>query len=158
MAEIGASDWFAEMLNNRARVIWIDTPATRSLIKRRFKRDFSVNSSEEDNYVEIGDFRDTVFPIIFTLAKRNVDASMIQQRKHFIVRWAYTLQQTLIRFGNKLLMVRSLCKLNIMIALIYSCSLKGFDNFENEEDPFVDLSSHKRYLIPRDLSSLCSDL
>ena len=45
-----------------------------------------------------------------------------------------------------------------MIALIYFCRLKGFENFENEDDPFVDLSSHKRYHIPLDLSSLCSDL
>ena len=122
VAEIGGSDWFAEMLNRGARVIWIDTPTTRSLIKRRFKTDFSVKSSEQHNFVEISDFRDIVFPTIFTLAKRNVDASMIQQRKHFIVR------------------------------------LKGFDNFENEDDPFGDLSSHKRYLMPLDLSSLCSDL
>ncbi|XP_076668307.1 uncharacterized protein LOC143368942 isoform X2 [Andrena cerasifolii] len=122
VAEIGGSDWFAEMLNRGARVIWIDTRTTRSLIKRRFKRDFSVKSSDQHNYVEIADFRDIVFPIIFTLAKRNVDASMIQRHKHFIVR------------------------------------LKGFDNFENEDDPFGDLSSHKRYLIPLDLSSLCSDL
>nr|XP_012141885.1 PREDICTED: uncharacterized protein LOC100879785 isoform X1 [Megachile rotundata] len=36
--------------------------------------------------------------------------------------------------------------------------LKGFDNFEDKTDPFVALSSRKRYFLPQDLSSLCSDL
>ncbi|XP_054006110.1 uncharacterized protein LOC128891012 isoform X2 [Hylaeus anthracinus] len=122
VAEIGASDWFAEMLNKGYRVIWIDTPMTRSLISRRFKCNSYTKNSEQFNFTEVGDFRDMVFPTIFNIAKRNIENSILEQHKHFIVR------------------------------------LKGFENFENENDPFIDLSVHIRYLIPQDLNTLCSDL
>ncbi|XP_043263348.1 uncharacterized protein LOC122403712 [Colletes gigas] len=122
VAEIGGSDWFAEMLDKGYRVIWIDIPAMRSLITRTPKTDFIVKDSKQYDSIEIGDFRDTVFLTIFNLAKRNVEHSPLGQRKHFIVR------------------------------------LKGFERFKNEDDPFVDLSMHTRYLIPQDLNSLCSDL
>ncbi|XP_076178615.1 uncharacterized protein LOC143152409 isoform X2 [Ptiloglossa arizonensis] len=122
VAEIGGSDWFAEMLNKKYRVIWIDTPVIRSLITRKFKGDFFLKNSEQYNFMEIGDFRDIAFPAIFNLAKRNVEHSILEQNQHFIVR------------------------------------LKGFESFENENDPFIDLSPHKRYFIPQDLNSLCTDL
>ncbi|XP_076549126.1 uncharacterized protein LOC117601199 isoform X3 [Osmia lignaria lignaria] len=118
VAEIGGSEWFAEMLHKQYCIIWIDTPRMRSLITSRFKR----NDSEQYNFIEICDFRDVVFPTIFNLAKRNVEESVIEEARHFIVR------------------------------------LKGFDNFEDETDPFVGLFSRTRYFIPEDLNSLCSDL
>lgn len=73
MAEIGAFDWFAEMLHKECHVVWIDTPIIRSLI---------TQSSKQYSFVEIGDFRDVVFPTIFNLSKRNNK----QSHKHFIVR------------------------------------------------------------------------
>ncbi|XP_076636789.1 uncharacterized protein LOC143349426 isoform X2 [Colletes latitarsis] len=86
VAEIGGSDWFAEMLDKGYRVIWIDIPAMRSLITRTPKTDFIVKNSKQYDAIEIGDFRDTVFLTIFNLAKRNVEHSPLEQRKHFIVR------------------------------------------------------------------------
>ncbi|XP_015429228.1 PREDICTED: uncharacterized protein LOC107185962 [Dufourea novaeangliae] len=122
VAEIGGADWFAEMLNRGSRVIWVDTPTVRSLITRRFKKDLSDENNEHHDFMEISDFRDIAFPIIFDLAKRNVEHSMLQQAKHFIVR------------------------------------LKGYESCEDENDPFVDLSPHTRYIIPQDLNILCSEL
>ncbi|CAK9830813.1 hypothetical protein ANTRET_LOCUS7917 [Anthophora retusa] len=122
VAEVGAFDWFAEMLQKQSCVIWIDIPTMRSLITQKFKNDSFFKRSEECNYVTIGDFRDVVFPTVFNLSKRNIVQSMIQRPKHFIVR------------------------------------LQGFQNFENDDDPFVDLSPRMRYFIPQDLNLLCSDL
>lgn len=85
MAEIGGSDWFTEMLNKGSRVIWLDTPTMRSLIKRRFKKNLFDNSEQFD-LTEIGDFRDMELPTVFNLAKRDVEESMSQQHRHFIVR------------------------------------------------------------------------
>ena len=82
VAEIGGSEWFAEMLHKQYCIIWIDTPRMRSLITSRFKK----NNSEQYNFIEICDFRDVVFPTIFNLAKRNVEESVIQEARHFIVR------------------------------------------------------------------------
>lgn len=121
VAEIGGSDWFTEMLNKGSRVIWLDTPTMRSLIKRRFKKNLFDNSEQFD-LTEIGDFRDMELPTVFNLAKRDVEESMSQQHRHFIVR------------------------------------LKQFENCKNDDDPFVDLSSPTRYLIPQDLTLLCSVL
>ncbi|KAK1127223.1 hypothetical protein K0M31_003767 [Melipona bicolor] len=117
VAEIGAFDWFAEMLYKECRVVWIDTPIMRSLITQRLNK-----NSEQYSFVKIGDFRDAVFPTIFNLSKRNNGQSVLHKPKHFIVR------------------------------------LKEFDNFENDNDPFVDLSPYMRYFIPQDLNLLCSDL
>ncbi|XP_031773599.1 uncharacterized protein LOC100866575 isoform X3 [Apis florea] len=36
--------------------------------------------------------------------------------------------------------------------------LKEFENFENDIDPFIDLSPHIRYVLPQDLNLLCSNL
>lgn len=36
--------------------------------------------------------------------------------------------------------------------------LKEFENFENDNDPFIDLSPHIRYVLPQDLNLLCSNL
>ncbi|XP_076657892.1 uncharacterized protein LOC143362009 [Halictus rubicundus] len=86
VAEIGGSDWFAELLNKGCRIIWIDTPASRSLIAKKFKSSFFVNDLEEYKFDEICDFRDIVLTTIFDLAKRNLEQSIQQQHKHFIVR------------------------------------------------------------------------
>lgn len=87
VAEIGASDWFAEMLHKGSRVIWIDTPAMRSLITQRFKKDSLRRNADQFSFVKIGDFRDVVFPTVFNLSKRNMEQSMLHQSKHFIVRF-----------------------------------------------------------------------
>ncbi|XP_076751043.1 uncharacterized protein LOC143423537 isoform X2 [Xylocopa sonorina] len=81
VAKIGASDWFAEMLHKECRVVWIDTPAMRSLILQKFHK-----ASEHSDSVEIGDFRDVVLPEIFNLCKRKVKQSTLQEPKHFIIR------------------------------------------------------------------------
>ncbi|CAL7945830.1 unnamed protein product [Xylocopa violacea] len=117
VAKIGASDWFAEMLYNECRVVWIDTPAMRSLILQKFHE-----SSVHSDAVKIGDFRDVVLPEVFNLCKRKIEQSTLQEPKHFIIR------------------------------------LKGFENFESTDDPFVHLSAHMRYIIPRDLKLLYSHL
>ncbi|XP_043509950.1 uncharacterized protein LOC122528657 [Frieseomelitta varia] len=122
VAEIGAFDWFAEMLYKECRVVWIDTPIMRSLITQRLNKNSFLKNSEQYSFVKIGDFRDAVFPTIFNLSKRNNEQSVLHKPKHFIVR------------------------------------LKEFDNFENDSDPFVDLSPHMRYFIPQNLNLLCSDL
>ncbi|XP_076245964.1 uncharacterized protein LOC143186275 [Calliopsis andreniformis] len=112
VAEIGAYDWFAAMLNKGCRVIWIDTPTMRSLIKRRFKTDF-FSSSDQFDLTQIGDFRDIALPVIYNLAKQDIEKSALQQQRHFVV------------------------------------------NCEND-NLFVDLSPHMRYVIPQDLNLLCS--
>ncbi|XP_033318068.1 uncharacterized protein LOC117215737 [Bombus bifarius] len=122
VAEVGAFDWFAEMLHKECRVVWVDTPIMRALITQRFNNSLSVKNLEQYSFINIGDFRDAVFPTVFNLSKRNIGKSTLQEPKHFIVR------------------------------------LKEFDNFENDNDPFVDLSPHMRYFIPQDLNLLCSDL
>ncbi|KOC66987.1 hypothetical protein WH47_12414, partial [Habropoda laboriosa] len=86
VAEVGAFDWFAEMLQKQSCVIWIDTPAMRSLITQKFKNNPFFKNSEEYSYVTIGDFRDVVFPTVFNLSKRNIVQSAIQRPKHFIIR------------------------------------------------------------------------
>ncbi|XP_017762561.1 PREDICTED: uncharacterized protein LOC108552494 [Eufriesea mexicana] len=122
VAEIGAFDWFAEMLHKECRVVWIDTPIMRSLIRQKFNKNDFLKNSEQYSFIKIGDFRDVVFPTVFSLSKRNIEQSSLYQPKHFIVR------------------------------------LKGFENFENDNDPFVHLSSYMRYFIPQDLNLLCSHL
>lgn len=77
VARIGPSDWFSEMLRDKCRVVWIDVPATRLLIAR----------NHESRNVEIGDFRDAVFPMIFNLSKWDVERSIPCEIKHFIVRF-----------------------------------------------------------------------
>ncbi|XP_017892373.1 uncharacterized protein LOC108632362 isoform X2 [Ceratina calcarata] len=76
VARIGPSEWFSEMLRDKCRVIWIDVPATRLLIGKKY----------ESRNVEIGDFRDAVFPMIFNLSKWDVERSTPCEIKHFIVR------------------------------------------------------------------------
>ena len=86
VAEIGAFDWFAEMLYKECRVVWIDTPIMRSLITQRLNKNSFLKNSEQYSFVKIGDFRDAVFPTIFNLSKRNNEQSVLHKPKHFIVR------------------------------------------------------------------------
>ncbi|XP_076280291.1 uncharacterized protein LOC143209039 isoform X2 [Lasioglossum baleicum] len=122
VAEMGGCNWFAEMLNKGCRIIWIDTPTSRLLIAKKFKSRFLVKNSREYKFDEISDFRDLAFTAIFDLAKHNIEQSIQQQHKHFIVR------------------------------------LKGFEIFDNENDPFLRLYPDTRYVVPQDLNLLCSNL
>lgn len=86
MAEVGAFDWFAEMLHKECRVVWVDTPIMRALITQRFNNNLSLKNLEQYSFVNIGDFRDAVFPTVFNLSKRNIGKSTLHEPKHFIVR------------------------------------------------------------------------
>ncbi|XP_076379666.1 uncharacterized protein LOC117220385 isoform X2 [Megalopta genalis] len=122
VATIGGFKWFNEMLHSGCHIIWVDTPRSRLLIARRFKNGLFVDNYEDTKSDNICDFRDIEFTTIFDLAKRNMEHSIQEHCKQFIVR------------------------------------IKGFESFENEGDPFLDLSSDTRYIIPQDLSLLCSNL
>ncbi|XP_078048386.1 uncharacterized protein LOC144475883 isoform X2 [Augochlora pura] len=122
VATIGGFKWFEEMLHSECNIIWVDTPRSRLLIARRFKNGLFVDNYEDTKSDNICDFRDIEFTTIFDLAKRNMEHSIQEQCKQFIVR------------------------------------IKGFESSENESDPFLNLSSNTRYIIPQDLSLLCSNL
>lgn len=124
VAKIGAVLWFTELLNSGCRVVWIDTPTTRStdISNSRENKKNHANLNKLNKYHEIGDFRDVAFPVVLELTKRNVKDLTLQYRKHFVVRF------------------------------------EGLESSENKNDPFSDLSPHTRYLIPRHLAQLCSDL
>ncbi|KAH0535242.1 uncharacterized protein LOC123267404 isoform X1 [Cotesia glomerata] len=81
VAKVGAFDWANNLFKNNYRVIWIDTPATRSLINIKN----SVNNFHDDrlNIDSISDFRDLAFAPILDCVKRNIE---LQYTKHFIVR------------------------------------------------------------------------
>ncbi|XP_067207144.1 uncharacterized protein [Linepithema humile] len=84
VAKVGAVLWFSELLNNGCRVIWVDTPATRSIVTSNSKES-ALNKFSK--YYEIGDFRDMAFPVVLELAKRNTKNTVFQYRRHFVVRF-----------------------------------------------------------------------
>lgn len=81
VATIGAVSWFTKLLNAGCRVVWVDTPATRSAI---MSKGSNTNLNKLNKYCEMGDFRDITFPVVLELAKRNTNGSMYS--KHFVVR------------------------------------------------------------------------
>lgn len=85
VARVGAVLWFTELLNSGCRVVWIDTPATRSVVISN-SRESDTNLNKLSKYYEIGDFRDVAFPVVLELAKRNTKDLRFQYRKHFVVR------------------------------------------------------------------------
>ncbi|XP_014480368.1 PREDICTED: uncharacterized protein LOC106747399 [Dinoponera quadriceps] len=85
VARVGAVLWFTELLDSGCRVIWIDMPATRSVVISN-PRASDTNLNKLSKY-EIGDFRDVAFPVVLESAKRNMKDLMFQYRKHFVVRF-----------------------------------------------------------------------
>lgn len=83
VAKVGPVSWFTKLLNGKCRVVWIDTPTTRSIVISR-ENDSGLNKLCK--YHEIGDFRDVAFPVVLELAKRNTNDVMHQYRRHFVVR------------------------------------------------------------------------
>ncbi|KAG8038311.1 hypothetical protein G9C98_006638 [Cotesia typhae] len=81
VAKVGTFEWANNLFKKKYRVIWIDTPATRSLINIKN----SVNNFHDDrlNIDSISDFRDLAFAPILDCVKRNIE---LQHTKHFIVR------------------------------------------------------------------------
>lgn len=80
VAKVGPVSWFTKLLNSKCRVVWIDTSITRSI----------VISRESDSSLKLdimGDFRDTAFPVVLELAKRNINDTVQQYRRHFVVRF-----------------------------------------------------------------------
>lgn len=87
VAKVGAVLWFTELFNSGCRVVWIDTPASRSVFASNAtgKSVASVNNKFSE-YHGIGDFRDVAFPVVLDLAKRNTRNIAHQYRRHFVVR------------------------------------------------------------------------
>ncbi|XP_011701290.1 PREDICTED: uncharacterized protein LOC105457985 [Wasmannia auropunctata] len=87
VAKVGAVSWFTELLNNECRVIWIDTPVTRSVVISN-SRDNESNLDKLSKYYEIHDFRDMAFRAVLEVAKSKVNDSVARQyRRHFVVRF-----------------------------------------------------------------------
>ncbi|XP_019887928.1 uncharacterized protein LOC105281599 isoform X2 [Ooceraea biroi] len=84
VAKVGAVLWFTELLNCGCRVVWIDTPATRSVVTSN-PRENDSDLKKLNKYYEIGDFRDVALPVVLDLAKRNTKDAVRQYRRHFIV-------------------------------------------------------------------------
>lgn len=84
VATVGPVPWFTDLFNAGCRIVWIDTPATRSVVISN-SRGSDSNLNKLCKYYEIGDFRDLEFPVMLDLAKRNTKDSMYS--KHFVVRW-----------------------------------------------------------------------
>lgn len=85
VAKVGAVSWFTELLNNGCRVVWIDTPATRSTIISN-TRDDESNTDKLSKYYRIHDFRDMAFRGVLEVAKSKINDVARQYSKHFIVR------------------------------------------------------------------------
>ncbi|KAL6440365.1 hypothetical protein ACFW04_003126 [Cataglyphis niger] len=85
VAKVGPVSWFTKLLNSKCRVVWIDTPTTRSIVISR-ENDSGLNKLGK--YYEIsGDFRDVEFPVVLELAKRYTNDAVHQYRRHFVVRF-----------------------------------------------------------------------
>lgn len=82
VAKIGPVSWFTKLFNGKCRVVWIDTPTTRSIV---ISRESDSGLNKLCKYHEIGDFRDVAFPVVLELAKRNTNDAH-QYRRHFVVR------------------------------------------------------------------------
>lgn len=85
VAKVGAVSWFTELLDNRCRVVWVDTPATRSIITSNLRNNES-NLDKLNMCYEIHDFRDMAFRVVLKVAKSKVNDVTRQYRKHFVVR------------------------------------------------------------------------
>ncbi|XP_020292312.1 uncharacterized protein LOC109858966 isoform X2 [Pseudomyrmex gracilis] len=86
VAKVGAVLWFTELFNSGCRVVWIDTPTSRSVVMSN-SRESNTNVNKVNKYYEIGDFRDVAFPVVLDLAKRNTRNVIHQYRRHFVVRF-----------------------------------------------------------------------
>ncbi|XP_011862804.1 PREDICTED: uncharacterized protein LOC105559258 [Vollenhovia emeryi] len=86
VAKVGAVSWFTELLNSGCRIIWIDTPVTRSAIMSN-SGDVESSSDKLSKYYEIHDFRDIAFRGVLEVAKSKVNDVARQYRRHFVVRF-----------------------------------------------------------------------
>ncbi|XP_036140968.1 uncharacterized protein LOC105829230 isoform X2 [Monomorium pharaonis] len=86
VAKVGAVLWFTELLNNGCRCIWIDTPATRSVVISNSRNNES-SVDELSICYKIHDFRDMAFRVVLEVAKSKVNDVARQYRKHFVVRF-----------------------------------------------------------------------
>ncbi|XP_077280262.1 uncharacterized protein LOC143907378 [Temnothorax americanus] len=88
VAKAGAVSWFTELLNNGCRVVWMDTPATRSAVISN-SRDDETSLDKLSKYYEIHDFRDMAFRVVLEVAKSKVNVNDVerQYRRHFVVRF-----------------------------------------------------------------------
>lgn len=84
VAKVGPVSWFTKLLDSKCRVVWIDTPITRSIVISKMN---NLDLNKFNKYSEIGDFRDVAFPAVLELAKRNTNDTIHQYRRHFVVRF-----------------------------------------------------------------------
>ncbi|EGI59497.1 PREDICTED: uncharacterized protein LOC105151892 isoform X1 [Acromyrmex echinatior] len=87
VARVGTVSWFIKLFDNGCRVIWVDTPFTRSVIISN-ARDNELSSDKLRKYYEIHDFRDISFRAVLEVAKSKVNDEVARQyRRHFVVRF-----------------------------------------------------------------------
>lgn len=85
VAKVGAVSWFTELLNNGCRVVWMDTPATRSVVISNSRHNES-SLDKLSKYYEIHDFRDMAFRVVLEVAKNKMNDVTRQYRRHFVVK------------------------------------------------------------------------
>ncbi|XP_018352560.1 PREDICTED: uncharacterized protein LOC108754623 [Trachymyrmex septentrionalis] len=86
VARVGTVSWFIKLFDNGCRVIWVDTPFTRSVIISN-TRDNESSLDKLRKYYEIHDFRDISFRAVLEVAKSKVNEVACQYRRHFVVRF-----------------------------------------------------------------------
>ncbi|XP_015609083.1 uncharacterized protein LOC107274447 [Cephus cinctus] len=79
--ELGPSNWVNKLRERGCRIVWVDTPFSRSL----------VLSHAEENYQKklllCGDFRDEAFPGILNMEKHCINDPTSLYENHFIIRF-----------------------------------------------------------------------
>lgn len=85
VARVGTVSWFTKLFNNGCRVVWVDTPFTRSVVISN-ARDNESSLDKLSKYYEIHDFRDISFRAVLEVAKSKVNEVARQYRRHFVVR------------------------------------------------------------------------
>ncbi|XP_018369333.1 PREDICTED: uncharacterized protein LOC108765235 [Trachymyrmex cornetzi] len=86
VARVGTVSWFIKLFDNGCRVIWVDTPFTRSVVISN-TRDNESSLDKLRKYYEIHDFRDMSFRAVLEVAKSKVNEVARQYRRHFVVRF-----------------------------------------------------------------------
>ncbi|KYN00916.1 hypothetical protein ALC62_08142 [Cyphomyrmex costatus] len=86
VARIGTVSWFTKLFDNGCRVVWIDTPFTRSVVISN-ARDNESSLDKLSKYYEIHDFRDISFRAVLEVAKSKINEVPRQYRRHFVVRF-----------------------------------------------------------------------
>lgn len=87
VARVGPSAWIADLLREKYRAVWIDTPRARKILDVQWRNRYLANSrllcSDEIDEA-VSDFRDAALLTVLETAKRNVTS--LEYNKHFVVR------------------------------------------------------------------------